>query len=55
MFVIPMQLFGNTVKGEAREFTSGKYGWYAGGKIEVEVNGKTIWGMSCPCPFTHTR
>eukprot|EP00041_Stephanoeca_diplocostata_P019469 m.420196 g.420196 ORF g.420196 m.420196 type:complete len:197 (+) comp21314_c0_seq2:217-807(+) len=42
---LEVKLFGNTVKGEPREFTSGKYGWYAGGKIEVEVNGKTIWGQ----------
>jgi len=40
---LEIELFGNTLIGEPRTFTSGNRGWYLGGKIEVEVGGKTVW------------
>lgn len=45
-----VQVFGNTLTGPARAFTSSNRGWYAGGKIEVPVAGKTLWaqiGINC--------
>lgn len=42
---LTLNVFGNELEGEAREFKSGKYGWYVGGKIEVNVNGKVLWGQ----------
>ena len=40
---LEIELFGNTLIGEPRTFTSGNRGWYLGGKIEVEIGGKTVW------------
>jgi hypothetical protein len=42
---LSLNVFGNELEGEPREFSSGKFGWYVGGKIEVEVNGKMLWGQ----------
>jgi hypothetical protein len=46
-----LEVFGNKLTGEPRTFSSGAYGWYLGGKIEVEVPGQgTVWaqlGINC--------
>lgn len=39
------QIFGNKVEGDARTFTSGNRGWYAGKKILVKVGDKQVWAQ----------
>ena len=36
---------GNTLRGEPRSFSSGAFGWYLGGKIEMDVGGETVWAQ----------
>eukprot|EP00456_Euglypha_rotunda_P033191 TRINITY_DN25750_c0_g1_i2.p1 TRINITY_DN25750_c0_g1~~TRINITY_DN25750_c0_g1_i2.p1 ORF type:complete len:211 (-),score=48.58 TRINITY_DN25750_c0_g1_i2:16-648(-) len=37
------EIFGNTISGPPRSFTSGNRGWWAGGKIEVPIGKKNVW------------
>ncbi|KAK3241220.1 hypothetical protein CYMTET_48994 [Cymbomonas tetramitiformis] len=40
-----VDVFGNIISGPPRTFTSGNRGWYAGGKIEIQVGGKKLWAQ----------
>lgn len=40
-----VDVFGNNISGPPRTFTSGNRGWYAGGKIEIQVGGKKLWAQ----------
>mmetsp|Transcript_21422 Transcript_21422/g.31844 ORF Transcript_21422/g.31844 Transcript_21422/m.31844 type:complete len:203 (-) Transcript_21422:344-952(-) len=42
---VTLELFGNKIGGRGREFTSGNMGWYLGGKIEIPIGKKTLWGQ----------
>eukprot|EP00658_Telonema_sp_P-2_P035471 TRINITY_DN25789_c0_g1_i3.p1 TRINITY_DN25789_c0_g1~~TRINITY_DN25789_c0_g1_i3.p1 ORF type:complete len:238 (+),score=80.96 TRINITY_DN25789_c0_g1_i3:86-799(+) len=42
---IEIELFGNTLKGWPRQFSSGGFGWYTGGKIPIELKGKKVWAQ----------
>jgi hypothetical protein len=33
------------ISGPPRTFSSGNRGWYAGGKIQVQVGKKTVWAQ----------
>merc|ERR1711865_807470 len=39
-----LNIWGNKLIGKPRSFSSDNMGWYTGGKVEVEVDGKVIWG-----------
>lgn len=44
---------GNVLTGEPRQFSSGNLGWYLTGKIELEVAGRAVWaqvGMNVTIP-----
>jgi len=43
--LLEVDVFGNKISGEPRSFTSGNKGWYCGGKIEVPIAGKVLWGQ----------
>lgn len=43
---LEVNVFGNVMTGEARDFSSGNRGWYLGGKIEVKVGKKTMWAQA---------
>ena len=38
-----IKLWGNTLTGKARSFSSGNLGWYLGGKIQAPIAGKSVW------------
>ena len=40
---ISVDICGNKLTGEPREFASGGRGWYLGGKIPIKVGKTTIW------------
>ena len=42
---IEIDVDGNMLRGEPRSFSSGAMGWYLGGKIEIDVNGQTVWAQ----------
>lgn len=45
-----LEIFGNRVSGAPRSFSSNNKGWYAGGKIQVQVGKKLVWaqlGVNC--------
>lgn len=42
---IKIDIDGNILSGMPREFSSGNLGWYLTGKIELNVNDKTIWSQ----------
>mmetsp|Transcript_5263 Transcript_5263/g.10041 ORF Transcript_5263/g.10041 Transcript_5263/m.10041 type:complete len:190 (-) Transcript_5263:2389-2958(-) len=42
---VSIEIFGNKVEGDARTFTSGNRGWYAGKKILVKVGDKQVWAQ----------
>jgi len=48
-----VDVMGNKLWAEPREFTSGNLGWYLGGKIEVDIGGEKVWG-SCSLNITLT-
>ncbi len=39
---IKVTIGDSTVLADAREFSTGSLGWYANGKITVEINGKPV-------------
>jgi hypothetical protein len=39
---IAVQVAGQPLAGEVKEFSSGSLGWYAGGKVVLEVGGKRV-------------
>lgn len=41
-----LDIWGNKLTGLPRAFSSDNMGWYTGGKIEVEINGKKIWASA---------
>jgi len=43
---IEININGNKLTADPREFSSGGKGWYTGGKIEMRVNGKDIWAQA---------
>jgi len=43
---LEIDLWGNKLKGLPRSFTSGNLGWYLCGKIEVPINGRTVWAQA---------
>lgn len=50
---IKIDVDGNTLSGDPREFSSGNLGWYLTGKIEVLVHDKPVWaqvGMNITVP-----
>mmetsp|Transcript_13 Transcript_13/g.33 ORF Transcript_13/g.33 Transcript_13/m.33 type:complete len:192 (-) Transcript_13:290-865(-) len=54
---IKLDLFGNKLIGRPRVFSSGNMGWYLGGKIEIPINGKTVWcqaGINVTIPGSNT-
>lgn len=40
-----LNLWDNKLNGKARSFTSNNMGWYTGGKVKIEIDGKYIWGQ----------
>eukprot|EP00976_Prorocentrum_cordatum_P094005 1189626-Prorocentrum_minimum.AAC.3 len=42
---LSVTVFGNTLEGEPRTFSSGNRGWYAGKKIQVSVGDKLLWAQ----------
>jgi hypothetical protein len=41
-------LFGeHNLEGAPRTFTSGNRGWYAGGKMQIDVGKKKLWVQVC--------
>mmetsp|Transcript_35655 Transcript_35655/g.77822 ORF Transcript_35655/g.77822 Transcript_35655/m.77822 type:complete len:175 (-) Transcript_35655:153-677(-) len=42
---LQVTVFGNTLEGEPRTFSSGNRGWYAGKKIQVSVGDKKLWAQ----------
>lgn len=36
------QLAGSNVIAEPKEFSTGSFGWYFSGKVNIEVNGKKL-------------
>ena len=36
-------MFGNTVGGVPRVFSSGNKGWYCGGKVLIKIGKKKLW------------
>lgn len=50
---ITIDIDGNTLTGDPREFSSGNLGWYLTGKIEIALDDQNIWsqvGMSITIP-----
>mmetsp|Transcript_26506 Transcript_26506/g.49545 ORF Transcript_26506/g.49545 Transcript_26506/m.49545 type:complete len:201 (-) Transcript_26506:249-851(-) len=43
---LEIEIWGNKLKGLPRSFTSGNLGWYLCGKIEVPINGHTVWAQA---------
>jgi hypothetical protein len=39
---IQVQIAGTTIVADVKKFASGSVGWYAGGKVHVEVDGKLV-------------
>lgn len=48
---VTFEIVGNQVKAEPREFSTGSFGWYYTGKINVVVNGKSV-PVQVGCNFT---
>jgi len=40
---LEVNIFGNQVLGNPRAFKTGNFGWYSGGKIQVQVGSQTLW------------
>ena len=40
---LEVNVMGNVVSGEPRDFSSGNKGWYLGGKVQVKIGKKTVW------------
>jgi len=54
--ILKLNVFGNQLTGEPRSFSTGSKGWYVGGKIEVEINGKVLWGsLSVNCTLIGSK
>ena len=39
---IPVTIGTTTLPAEVKEFSTGSFGWYLGGKTSIEVNGKLV-------------
>jgi hypothetical protein len=39
---IPVTIGSTTLPAEVKEFSTGSFGWYLGGKTSIEVNGKLV-------------
>ncbi|HLW68327.1 MAG TPA: hypothetical protein VKS79_23625 [Gemmataceae bacterium] len=39
---IPITIGTTTLPAEVKEFSTGSFGWYLGGKTSIEVNGKLV-------------
>jgi len=42
---LELDLAGNRLTGEPRDFSSGNLGWYLNGKVEMAVGKKTVWAQ----------
>ena len=40
---IKIDVCGNTLTADAREFSSGGRGWYTGGKVPIVIGNKVVW------------
>ena len=50
---LAIELDGNRLTGDPRQFSSGNLGWYLTGKIELNVDGEQVWaqvGMNVTIP-----
>jgi hypothetical protein len=39
---IPITIGTTTLPAEVKEFSTGSFGWYLGGKTSIEINGKLV-------------
>lgn len=39
---VKVEVAGNTMFAELKEFTTGSFGWYLSGKATIEVDGKPV-------------